>query len=566
MSAGAGTAAVKASLDGAQRATLAPPSTMHSQVFGALANGNFERVHTWLADLARQGDPAGAPLAGAWQDVVRAGILAGEQIRSGRGTAGLRVAADVCAVSDGLLLDARRVFADVLDDIDGAAALIRIAEVAVVTGRLDLATDTIAEAAGLLEISPIRNAFAVSCMSCVANLLGDLDMLGHGLTYMRKAYQLSRALGIPDEVAHRGYQLAGMLCEYGEMLLADGDAVEARWSFIAGRDLAEEVLATARHGPYESSLELVLSWNYLGLEDPRAFPMLENLRDAPADLERPWIQAAAVRGLGRAHRLAGNLEQALKYLDEAQAAFRRLGMPRALRSVLRELGETHVDIGPAKVALPAMLDYLENELTRDADQRALCLALFQRRRSVVEDERAAGQLRRLAFEDSLTGLPNRRFAESRLTALLDSAEMQVLAVVDVDSLKQVNDSAGHWAGDLVLCEVARIITQNCRRSDDVCRWAGDEFVILMPNTEIEHAVIALERVRQAIADRDWTEFELTVAVTVSIGAAAAARGDDGRTLFAAADGLLYAAKREGRNRVWRSSAATGMRHTDPRVP
>lgn len=530
------------------RPSLVPPSAMHSRVFRALANGQFQRVHASLELLERDGDPAGEPLAGAWQHVVRAALVAGEEIRADRGMPGVRAGADTAALSDALLVDARRTFDANLEEVDLAAALIRVAQVAVVVGRLDLATDATAESAGLLKASRVRDAFMVGCLTRIGNLLGELDLLPLGVDYMRQAYDISRALDIPAEVAHRAHQLAGMYCEAGEVLLADGDEPAARDYFIAGRDLSQGLLDAGKPTPYDTSLRLVLAWAYVGLNDARAFAILNPLRHVSTD-DRPWIRAAANQGLGRAYRRAGHHRVALTHFTEAQTAYRRLGMPRALRSVMRELGETYLECDQPILGVPAMRRYLDTELTRDADQRALCDARFDRRRSVVEDERAASQLRRLAYEDPLTGLPNRRFAESRLKALFEAGEMPVLAVVDVDELKQINDSAGHLVGDLVLREVARMITRHCRQSDDVCRWAGDEFIILMLNTKTEHAEAALDRVRQAVASRDWTELGLRGPITVSIGMASAALGDDGRSLFAAADGLLYSAKREGRNRV-----------------
>lgn len=533
------------------RPTLAPPSVMHNQVFRALANGHFERVHDCLDLLQRQGDPIGEPLASGWQNVVRASLLAGEEIRSGRGTAGLRAAPAVCERADSLLLDARQVFDEGLEGVDRAAALIRIAEVAVLTGRLDLATDTTAEAAGLLETSQIRNVFVAGCLTRIANLLGELDLLPLGVGYMRKAYDIGRMLGIPKEVAHRAHQLAGMSCELGESLLAEGEQAAAKRHFSAARDLCVTALDESAHSSYDASLNLVLAWAYVGLGDSRAFEILNTLRHLGADDERPWVRAAADQGLGRAYRRAGHHAAALTHYTQSHAAFRRLGMPRALRSVMRELGETYVEFDQPERGLPAMRRYLAAELTRDADQRALCTTMFDRRRSVVEDEQAAGQLRRLAFEDPLTERPNRHFAESRMKALFDAGETPVLAVVDVDCLKQINDSEGHLMGDLVLREVARIITKQCRQSDDVCRWAGDEFVILMSNTTTDQAVIALDRVREAIATRDWAELGLNARVTVSIGVASATWGDTSGSLFAAADGLLFTAKRQGRNQVAR---------------
>jgi NCAIR mutase (PurE)-related protein len=102
-----------------------------------------------------------------------------------------------------------------------------------------------------------------------------------------------------------------------------------------------------------------------------------------------------------------------------------------------------------------------------------------------------------------------------------------------------------------------------RGDDEVCRWAGDEFVILLPDTTAEQAERALERIRRSVATHDWSDLDLELPVTISVGVASAARGDDRRTLFAAADGVLYDAKRSGRDRVVRLSAVTQTRAASP---
>ncbi|UOY04041.1 diguanylate cyclase [Blastococcus sp. PRF04-17] len=156
-------------------------------------------------------------------------------------------------------------------------------------------------------------------------------------------------------------------------------------------------------------------------------------------------------------------------------------------------------------------------------------------------------------------MPNRRYAEARLEGLLSAGSAPALAVVDVDRFKSINDAIGHPGGDAVLRAVAELLIAGVRDTDEVCRWAGDEFVILLPDTTAEQAERALERTRRKVAAYDWEELGLDVPVTISVGIASAARGDDRRTLFAAADGVLYDAKRSGRDRVVRLSGVTQTR-------
>ena len=128
------------------------------------------------------------------------------------------------------------------------------------------------------------------------------------------------------------------------------------------------------------------------------------------------------------------------------------------------------------------------------------MELFGRRKSLLETERAAGQLRRQAYEDPLTHLPNRRYAEARLDGLLSAGHAPALAVVDVDRFKSINDAIGHPGGDSVLRTVAELLIAGVRDTDEVCRWAGDEYVILLPDTTAEQAERALERTRRRVAD------------------------------------------------------------------
>jgi two-component system cell cycle response regulator len=160
-----------------------------------------------------------------------------------------------------------------------------------------------------------------------------------------------------------------------------------------------------------------------------------------------------------------------------------------------------------------------------------------------------------AITDALTGLHNRRYMESHLTTLVSQAvqsggALSVL-VTDIDFFKKVNDTYGHDAGDSVLRECAARIRRNTRGIDLACRMGGEEFVIIMPDTDLTRALQVAERLRSCIATEP---FNLGAAgqlsVTASVGVSTLDRPDDTpETLFKRADLALYAAKREGRNRV-----------------
>lgn len=167
----------------------------------------------------------------------------------------------------------------------------------------------------------------------------------------------------------------------------------------------------------------------------------------------------------------------------------------------------------------------------------------------------------LAAIDSLTGLGNRRIFEKQLAEMLDRSahggRALSLMMLDIDHFKAVNDRYGHDAGDHVLKTLAQRIRSVLRRSDSICRYGGEEFIVLLPDTSLAAGRVIAERVRAAI---EAAAFSLdaaggqTIPVTISIGLAA--RGDDANAeaLLRQADKALYASKTAGRNRVTTASA------------
>jgi two-component system cell cycle response regulator len=160
-----------------------------------------------------------------------------------------------------------------------------------------------------------------------------------------------------------------------------------------------------------------------------------------------------------------------------------------------------------------------------------------------------------AVTDALTGLHNRRYMESHLRTLVEEAISNgrplSLLVTDIDHFKRINDTYGHDAGDNVLKEFAARLRRNTRGMDLACRMGGEEFVVIMPETEIARARQVAERVRACIAAEPFRVNASTqVSITTSVGIAMLERTDDTpETIFKRADNALYSAKRDGRNRV-----------------
>ena len=162
----------------------------------------------------------------------------------------------------------------------------------------------------------------------------------------------------------------------------------------------------------------------------------------------------------------------------------------------------------------------------------------------------------MAITDGLTGLYNRRYMETHLGALVEQAAARgkplAAFVLDIDYFKSVNDTYGHDAGDDVLREFATRIKKSIRGIDLACRLGGEEFVIVMPETDMAVATIVAERLRRRIASEPFSILQATkhIEVTISIGLAALDTVDDSAAkILKRADQALYRAKRDGRNRV-----------------
>jgi diguanylate cyclase (GGDEF)-like protein len=171
--------------------------------------------------------------------------------------------------------------------------------------------------------------------------------------------------------------------------------------------------------------------------------------------------------------------------------------------------------------------------------------------SVIQRLLMYEQMKRLAITDDLTGLWNRRHFMQRLQDEVDRGRRYdqpfSIAMLDIDHFKEINDAHGHPVGDRVLADMGRLLRKLGRSSDLLARYGGEEFVILMPMADSEHAVMAAERLRAAIADHI---FPRRKKLTVSIGLASfPADGTNAAEMLKRADSALYEAKRTGRNRT-----------------
>lgn len=175
-------------------------------------------------------------------------------------------------------------------------------------------------------------------------------------------------------------------------------------------------------------------------------------------------------------------------------------------------------------------------------------------RDITERKKMQNRLKRMAITDELTGVYNRFFFNARFEQGFKHAlryqQALTLMVLDIDNFKSINDSLGHAAGDTYLTAFARQIAKSCRDTDTVCRYGGEEFVIMLPETDIKNAELLAARLLRGIGELRVAFDGNEIATTVSIGLAAfdSQLVQSSEDLFKLADSALYRAKKGGKNR------------------
>ena len=167
------------------------------------------------------------------------------------------------------------------------------------------------------------------------------------------------------------------------------------------------------------------------------------------------------------------------------------------------------------------------------------------------------ELERQATHDKLTGLLNRRYADDYLQREIEASKRHdrdfTIALADIDHFKQVNDRFSHAVGDDVLCRIASILVDRCRKTDVVARYGGEEFLLCFPDTSSDFAEQICGQIRAAIERIDWSsvaeEIDQDMQITISFGIAEVGNDTRRTTILSDADTRLYQAKHKGRNRI-----------------
>ncbi len=343
--------------------------------------------------------------------------------------------------------------------------------------------------------------------------------------------------------------------------------------------LENQGLCQARLGHLEQALELFQA----------AIALYQGLHSRPGEL-RVLLQ------VGLAQSRLGQSENAIHSLQQGLGRAEKLGLQKAQLEFHQALSQVFEQTHKPALALHHLKQALEIERKLQQEQQtqrtAALLAGFQVEKARQEAEierlrnielaranrelaqaienlkeadaektrllemlrRQSKELERLARQDPLTRLYNRRYLEENLEREFAASKRYgfplSVAMVDIDHFKQINDTFSHQVGDDVLRLVGQILESSCRGVDFAARYGGEEFVLVFPQTDLTGALIACERLRQRIENHRWGDLHPQLRVTVSIGVHSDPSLPNHEKLLAAADAQLYAAKQAGRNRVY----------------
>ncbi|MCZ2858579.1 GGDEF domain-containing protein [Blastococcus sp. VKM Ac-2987] len=532
------------------------PGALQAVLWRLLDASDREDPAAFLALVDAAGDAFagnGEPTWTAWRHATdaRRAMLDGDEDGRAAGVAAARELLDECPVSS-----------------ETALLVAYLAHIEMATDHLDHAMLLSVDASLLTDGPSAQPSRALlQAHRWLSMTLSGLDLEELAVAHAVRGFQVAAAL--PD-VGDRGRLLlltARQHVELAQTLRRRGETDRA--AELAREAIARATEARALDWAAEQAetdlLDVVHGWALMCSGDLDA--AVGPLRRVRRSLQREgglWLRGytdqVLARLLAALARRDGDTavgEEAIDLLVDASGAFAATGDRRRYRQSLLELGQDYADLGRPAEALHWLMAYRADTGRSHARGRQLWAEMFVRRSRLREAERQAAMLRRHALEDPLTGLGNRRSAERRLGALRLGEEPLSLAVVDVDRFKEVNDDTSHTHGDAVLRRVADLLREHSRTGDEVYRWAGDEFLVVLPTATEAQAVVVMERLRTAVAEADWTDLRLSGPVTVSIGVATAPAVPDGqpgtvvgwRALFDTADLHLFSAKRLGRNRV-----------------
>ncbi len=417
---------------------------------------------------------------------------------------------------------------------------------------------------------PTMEVRTLTGMASVYTWLDDYDT---ATALLERTLMLARTL--PDYPRIGGsttHALARIRIMSGRMLRDEGDDARAEIAFNQATALLDEATALAEA---TGNVQLVTVCNLsrasmaIHRDDPAcARHWLTAIDASIIQMRAERYQGSFLTYLGRANALEGDHDAALALYEQARAVYEGIDARSYLRRLHQLTSISYEALGDSDRALAhfkRFYDYdrvIKREQTR---QQAMVLAVrldLERAKYEAEMHRAQSiilaaqndELREKVVRDPLTGLFNRRYLEEMLTRELANARVSVLPVsivaVDLDHFKAINDTYGHAAGDEMLRAIADLLLSQTRLGDAVCRFGGEEFVVVLPGADAQAAWQWAEQRRLAFAALRVTHEGAELHTTFSAGVATAPTdGDTTDALLRSSDHALYAAKHAGRNCV-----------------
>jgi len=274
-----------------------------------------------------------------------------------------------------------------------------------------------------------------------------------------------------------------------------------------------------------------------------------------ADREIVWLEAGQKEEIGSALG-RGKIDLILMDIQMPE----KLGMEWLVEIVDKQVAPVVImtGFGNEDIAVQALqegaIGYLPKANLSEKKLMNTIDAALNKWRHMQQSMANQEELERLANLDSLTGLHNRRAILRRLDDEIKRAkrykEELCLLMLDIDHFKNVNDQYGHLSGDEVIQEVATLVRGNIRDTDASGRYGGEEFITILPETDLPSALNVAERLRKLVEATEMKDSEGNVfGVTISQGLTSYKPGDDEYSLVSRADDALYRAKENGRNRV-----------------
>lgn len=420
-------------------------------------------------------------------------------------------------------------------------------------GKIPLALELAAEGWTELDIDNPRGAAAAHAVGTLGYLYETIGHRKPAVELLTLSTQLARESGDPQTLAYCLIREASTRMFH---VSAEPTPRHDQLELVAAQ--LEEAQTFAKPGQIKRTGQAALARVHAALGHLDSAEQLAAEALAQGEAANDWFTCSVAHwSLTVLHRLRQNMETARHHAAESVDKAEKINeallvarFSRLLATICAEMGDPVGEAAALRRTLAA------NTATINLLQEGLGQALEQRR-VAVQASRMVAAAHEAAQRDALTGLHNRLGLERNGPPLLENAtangRVPWLLLIDIDYFKEINDQAGHSTGDVVLQEIAHLLRRECRSEDLLCRWAGDEFIVLIGENSggIGSAgTIVARRIQDAVRSHDWrlVTGRDTINPTVSIGVAAGPPASVER-LFQRADTALYRAKAYGRNTV-----------------